>query len=312
MCGSFLRAESDLNRTNGLIDRHRKFLEEGHPMWGANQARSLARQRESGALVLRLWSGNQAGAHGLVWNQAASSIPKVHGVWMEPAGPRLLSELLDDLALDQGAPVGAITDVIPGLPEENDFFRSRGYWHRSKVLMRHPTGSVSAAGAYRSQIRPIAIDDLTTIVGVYVRAYSDRPGEFWTWASADAYGMAEADVMGHVGPDGAWGPTFRPDASFVWVEAGAIVGAILVEERPQGTPYVEDLIVEPAHHRRGIGRALLERALTELTRDGPRPIELAAVQFGAPYRLYTRLGFVEVPHPEGLLDGHWIRGPSPF
>lgn len=312
MHGTFTPAESEAKLATALIDRHRKFLEESYPTWGKNQARSLAHQRENGALSTWLWRADARDAVGLLWIEAGAPTLKIHGVWLEPGGPRYLSEVLEDVAEDRGTPVGAITDVLPDLPGADEFFGSRGFWHRSKVLMRHPTGTVPGGGTPHPQIRRIAVDDLKEIVGVYVRAYSDRPGEFWTWTSADPRGMADADVMGHVGPDGSWLSSFRADASYVWVEDRRIVGAILVEEKPPANPYVEDLIVEPEYHRRGIGRALLDRSVSELARAGPRPIDLAAIRFGAPYRLYRTLGFVELPQPGGLLDGHWIRGPSPY
>jgi GNAT superfamily N-acetyltransferase len=98
----------------------------------------------------------------------------------------------------------------------------------------------------------------------------------------------------------------------VWQAEEHVVGTVLVEVAPEGTAFIDDLIVEPALQRRGIGRSLLERAIEELTRDVPRRIELTAVRFGAPYRLYLKVGFGEVPPPEGRIDGHWVRGRSPF
>jgi GNAT superfamily N-acetyltransferase len=310
--GSFASAESDPDLSNRLVEQHRKFLETEFPGWGTHQAQSLARQRANGGLALHQWRSGDGGTVGLVWLQAVSPDVRVHGVWIEPTSPSRLSELLKDLARERQAPVAAISDVLPGLRDEDEFFRPRGYWHRAKVLMRYDGGGRVPSGSRPGQVRPIETRDLPSVVDVYVRAYADRPGEFWTWSASNARQEAESDVLGHQGAGGAWASNFLPDASFVWEEGHRIVGAVLVEAGRSGAPFVEDLVVDPDHHRRGIGRALLESSIARLTQEGPRTIELCAIRFGAPYRLYTRLGFADVPPPIGRFDGYWIHGASPF
>jgi GNAT superfamily N-acetyltransferase len=118
--------------------------------------------------------------------------------------------------------------------------------------------------------------------------------------------------MSHIDSHGKWNANFRADASVVWDVGGRVVGAVLVEEFEKDHPFVEDVIVEPEFHRRGIGRALMEAAILRIMQQTPRTIELAATRFGAPYRLYNQLGFEEIPPPAGSLDGDWVRGPSPF
>ncbi len=161
-------------------------------------------------------------------------------------------------------------------------------------------------------MRSIRTEDLGVVVGIYVRAYADRPGEFWTWGRPDNWENARADVMSHIDAEGKWKPNFLAEASVVWDDRGRVVGAVLVEENRKDQPWVEDAIVEPEYQRRGIGRALMEAAIGRIMRAKPRTIQLAAIRFGAPYRLYRQLGFDEVPPPAGSLDGDWVRGPSPL
>jgi len=311
--GRFSPAEADPDLSAELVDRHRTFLETQFPDWGSYQSKALLRQRGNGGLRLHLWRSRDSRSLGLLWTQASSTAPRVHGVWIEPAGPDQMSELLEDVAREWGAPPAVISDVLPGVPDADGFFGARGYWHRAKVLMRREAGVVDVPTEDRPHaVRSIAIGDLPAVVQVYAHAYSDRPGEFWTWSVPNAIAEAESDVYGHREASGGWAASFLPTASFVWEEGGRILGAVLVDAGRSGTPFVADLVVEPTAHRRGIGRALLASSIVSLTRDGPRPIELCAIRLGAPYRLYTRLGFSEVPPPKGRFDGYWIRGASPF
>lgn len=312
--GEILPAESDPTVSDRLIELHRQFLEEAHPTWGSRQASALARQRETGSLALLLWKEKGGKAHALAWVQTTPEGLRVHGVWLETGGVAALAELLPEIERNQGCPVTAVTDVLPGITSEDarGFFAPRGFWHRAKVLMRRDPQVRTTTPMQSSRIRPIRPGDLREVVGIYVRAYSERPEEFWTWGVPDAQVEAERDVMNHLDERGQWVPDFLPEASFVWEEDGNVRGVCLVERGSSGIPWVEDLVVEPEFHRRGIGRALLESSVERLTREARRVVELCAIRHGAPYRLYAKLGFGEVPWPQGQLDGHWIRGRSPF
>ncbi len=312
--GTILPAESDVTRAQELVDRHLQYLRRSFSGWGSNQATALAHQKESGALSALLWKSEDGRRNGLVWVQHVDRGIRVHGVWLDPSGPASLATLLRDLERTLDRPVLAITDILPGLDpgQEARFFAERGFWHRAKVLMRYAARAPSGDRKVPASMRPVELRDLPAVTGVYVRAYSQRPGEFWTWGAPDAWAEAERDVRSHVGPTGAWAPDFVPGASFVWEEDRQVVGAVLVSIRQRGVPYVEDLIVEPTSQRRGIGRALLVGSIDRLERDGSRTVELAAIQHGAPYRTYLKVGFKEVPPPEGRLDGHWVRGSRPF
>ena len=314
--GSFTAAESDRERLRILTSRHEKYLETSFPGWGTYQSASLARQTSNGSLSALLWESRSGTANGLVLVTSSWPPAGVHGVWLEPSTPEILTEVLTDLEREIGSPLATVTDILPDIgPEaQSILFVGKGFWHREKVLMRREPKELVGRRSVPSEVRPIRREDLDAVVGLYVRAYTSRPGEFWVWGRPDPKGWADArdDVMSHLDSRGEWKGNFFPAASFVWSAEDRILGAVLVELNRADCPYIEDLIVEPEFHRRGIGRALMEATIERILQEGPRVTELAAIRFGAPYRFYQRLGFDEVSPATGRLDGHWVRGSSPL
>ena len=86
---------------------------------------------------------------------------------------------------------------------------------------------------------------------------------------------------------------------FVSEEEGAVVGFVGVLARvvpepdeTQAYAYVSDLVVLPAYRRRGIGRALLERAEAYARGEGARVLRVGVLAKNeAAARLYRSLGF---------------------
>jgi predicted N-acetyltransferase YhbS len=307
-------AESDPALFQKLASEHRRFLERWHPYFGPHHAESLQRQAAKHQFSEMLWTPEVKGRVGLARVRDSPAGLRVHGVWTSPPGLESVSGILADLERGMGTPIATVSDILPGVDsgEQDLFFRAKGFWHREKVLMRRRSGGFVAKTLPPSHVRRIEKSDLRQLVGVYEHAYSDRPGEFWAWASPDPLPDAEADVMSHLSPNGDWAADFLPDLSFVWESDGRVLGGVLLSAERLGIPYVEDLIVEPNFHRQGIGRALMEKSIRESQNGGPCPIELAAIRLGAPYRLYQTLGFEELSPPDGTLDGHWVRGKGPL
>jgi GNAT superfamily N-acetyltransferase len=307
-------AGSDPELFRRLASEHRRFLEQWRPYFGPHQAEALQQQAAKRQFSEILWKPEGTSRVGLARLRDSPTGLRVHGIWTSPPGPESLAELLADIERVKAAPIATVSDVLPGVDsgEQDRFFRPKGFWHREKVLMRRPARAPGAKAPSSSQVRHIEKSDLRALVGVYEHAYSDRPGEFWTWSSPDPASDAEADVMSHCSPNGDWARDFLPNLSFVWESDGRVLGGALLSAIRPGVPYVEDLIVEPAFHRQGIGRALLERSILEVQNGGLRTIELAAIRFGPPARLYQSLGFEDVPPPDGTLDGHWVGGKDPI
>src|SRR5512140_2643414 len=76
----------------------------------------------------------------------------------------------------------------------------------------------------------------------------------------------------------------------------AILGFSHQLERGGATAWLDELYVVPANRGRGIGRALLLRALREARREGCESMHLEIVRgHGRAARLYVREGFQRMP-----------------
>jgi putative acetyltransferase len=100
----------------------------------------------------------------------------------------------------------------------------------------------------------------------------------------------------------------HPDAAvFVAAVGDRIVARLSVARDPHpASPHVADLglIVAEAHRRRGIGRLLLDTAVTWARDAGVRKLELHVFPWNAPaLALYESFGF----RREGLRRGHYLR-----
>ena len=101
-------------------------------------------------------------------------------------------------------------------------------------------------------------------------------------------------------------PRLDREASFVAVVGGRIVGAVLVTREARSV-HIQDLSVRPSHRGRGIGSALMARALAHAASSGSRRVDLT-VSLPNPtgaVRLYRRLGF-RVDYDRGKAPGLWV------
>jgi len=81
----------------------------------------------------------------------------------------------------------------------------------------------------------------------------------------------------------------RPNGCFVAVKSGRIVGTVTTIDYQGVFSWIGMLLVDPEHRRKGIGRALLARAMQSLS--GCRTIKLDATPQGR--KVYEKLGFRE-------------------
>jgi GNAT superfamily N-acetyltransferase len=140
---------------------------------------------------------------------------------------------------------------------------------------------VSLRAAHARELRRIAdIDDdagtLYAEAGIFVDLPIDSP-----YVEAEARRWRASLAAGRV-----WLAVDSRDQPLAFVSCGFVDGA----------PYVEQLSVRRAHMRRGLGRALLGRAIAFASGQSLWLTTYAHLPWNGPY--YERAGFVMVPPPE--------------
>lgn len=93
---------------------------------------------------------------------------------------------------------------------------------------------------------------------------------------------------------GKWGPVDYQASSLVVDTAGTMVGMILISLTPDHVGFVIDVNVDRAHRRRGIARAMMNRAIEILAAHGAEEVQLGVTTANPARLLYEDLGFVLV------------------
>ena len=87
-----------------------------------------------------------------------------------------------------------------------------------------------------------------------------------------------------------------PIAEFVAEVDGRAVGSVALSPRAEGVAWLSKLFVDAAHRGRGLGRALLARAVVEAQARGYRRIDLETrTIFREAVQLYEATGWVRGP-----------------
>lgn len=147
--------------------------------------------------------------------------------------------------------------------------------------------------------------DAPELVRLFARGYAGLPSArmFAPNARLEEWAQYTAQLLG--GPAvGIW----QPNQSFVVPgEDGRLIAAIVTTEVARGISHVAQLVVDPQHHRGGIGRRLMAAVAEAAATHGARRLTLMVGDANAAaQRLYVSLGFA----PRGqFLFGR--RGPVP-
>jgi ribosomal protein S18 acetylase RimI-like enzyme len=135
--------------------------------------------------------------------------------------------------------------------------------------------------------------DLVPIVRLLARAYEGRPESslFAPGGRLDEWAMYVAQLE----QSGSFG-TSLPDASCLVEDAssGRLLGVALATALSGEMAHLPQIAVDPAGHRRGLGRFLVTRVLSRAARSGYRQTSLLVDERNVPARsLYHSLGFEE-------------------
>jgi putative acetyltransferase len=139
--------------------------------------------------------------------------------------------------------------------------------------------------------RPGDHDAVVALVFATLRSYGIQP---------EPHGI-DADVM-------RFGVAGDPSiAEFVAELQGQVIGSIAMRDRGDGTGHVSKFFVDAAVRGRGVGRALLELAVSEARSRGLRELDLETrSEFHAALHLYESTGWQRGPDPDNVCDRAYV------
>jgi len=134
-------------------------------------------------------------------------------------------------------------------------------------------------------IRPATNDDVGAIVGIY------------NWAVNQTFATIDSEALSTEEAADWWETHARRSRLIVATDDSGVIGwARLFPWKQRGIDVVEDLVyVDPVHHGRGIGRALLSELITQARGLGYKTIvATVATDNRSGLQLHEKLGFESV------------------
>ena len=134
-------------------------------------------------------------------------------------------------------------------------------------------------------IRPATNDDVDAIVGIY------------NWAVNQTFATIDSEALSAEEAAAWWETHARRSRLIVAADDSGVIGwARLFPWKQRGIDVVEDLVyVDPVHHGRGIGRALLTELIKQAQGLGYRTIvATVATDNRSGLQLHEKLGFESV------------------
>jgi ribosomal protein S18 acetylase RimI-like enzyme len=131
------------------------------------------------------------------------------------------------------------------------------------------------------RVRPATGDDVPGVLDCLRSAFEPYRTDYTPEAFADTT-LDVRTVRGRM----------RSMTVFVAEAGGSVVGTVSVRPGPGPTGHLRGMAVRPEHHGRGIGRALLDRALDSLARAGCTRVTLdSTLPLRRAARFYEKNGF---------------------
>ena len=143
----------------------------------------------------------------------------------------------------------------------------------------------TAAATAPFTIRPATNDDVGAIVGIY------------NWAVNQTFATIDSEALSTEEAAAWWEQHGRRSKLIVATDESGVIGwARLFPWKQRGIDVVEDLVyVDPVHHGRGIGRALLTELISQAKDLGYKTIvATVATDNRSGLQLHSKLGFETV------------------
>lgn len=200
--------------------------------------------------------------------------------------------LMDAIERSQG-PIALAPGQLAGATEAEiaHLMRGCGYARFGRSEMRfsaeHPLPTLLVPP--NLALRPVTAADAPALAAVHARAYEGRLDRYLFLVDPDPKSDSERQLADMLG--GRWGD-FLDWASVVAHVGEIVVGACLVVRASYG-PLIADVMVDPVHQGRGVGRAVLVASLAALRAHGETIAVLNVTEGNdAALRVYERVGFV--------------------
>src|SRR2546423_1653300 len=143
----------------------------------------------------------------------------------------------------------------------------------------------AAAATLPFAVRPATNDDVGAIVGIY------------NWAVNQTFATIDSEPLSKEEAAAWWEQHGRRSKLIVATDESGVIGwARLFPWKQRGIDVVEDLVyVDPVHHGKGIGRALLTELISQAKDLGYKTIvATVATDNRSGLRLHEKLGFESV------------------
>lgn len=207
-------------------------------------------------------------------------------------------EAIDAIERSSG-PIAFVGRELAGLPpeSESELMADLGFGRYGRSEMRFPASVPPPEVPVPRGIsfRPPVDGDRAALATLHRRAYDGGLDRYLFLAELDPVRDAERAVAEtFAGRHGE----FLSGPSIVAEQSGSAVGACLVVRASYG-PLIVDVMVDPGHQGRGLGRAMVSASVARLRAAGETVIALNVTEGNASaVRAYAAVGFVRTIGPQ--------------
>ena len=203
-----------------------------------------------------------------------------------------------DVVVGAAGPIAFLPGRFAGVPDPElaEWLAERGYAPFERTEMRYPPDRPPPPDrpVLGVSVAPVEPRDRPALIALHERAYAAGFDRYLFLVDLDPAVDARRQIDDLLG--GRWGE-FLGGASAVARANGAVIGASLVVRAAYG-PLLADVMVDPGHRGRGVGRCLVGANLRALRARGESVAVLNVTEGNGPaVRLYARIGFVRTLGP---------------